>query len=207
MKRGSFLIGDGKVTYYNHNGEKIESYKMETLEGDKMENKLNIQVDLNNLKDDEREILLDLIKKGNKKVNKVKRFKPNILGEVYWFVGSTGEVFFSNWHNDAMDSGRYNFNNCFETKAEAEFVSKKKEITAQLEIFAEENNEKIDWKDMTKYKYRLIYDIINKIVTTDYSYGFKNSGVYFSSVAIAKQAIESIGENNLIKYFFNDYER
>lgn len=157
-----------------------------------------IKVNLENLKDNEREQLLALIEKANKKP---KRFKPEKDG-AYWFVNSCGDVKYRPY-NGYMVLERYDLNNCFETKEEAEFEAEKREVIAELEIFAIENNDEVDWNDNHQYKHSIICNIVMNILEIDYCQYTRSQGtIYFSSEKLCEQAIEKVGADRIKKYLF-----
>lgn len=184
-------------------GYKIENsiyfYTEEMLEP--VEIKETIEVKLHNLTEDERKTLLDLVDKSNKKS---RRFKPNCT-DTYWFLKGT-KVFSDTWTGHKLDWERYNTNNCFETQEEAEFMSKKKDITTQLEILALENNDEIDWYNDCR-KYYLYYNYNLNELRMDYAYYCNTNLVYFTSKEVLIKAKEDIGEKNIVKYYFGTYKR
>lgn len=157
-----------------------------------------IKVNLENLKDDEREQLLALIEKANKKP---KRLKPN-KDNIYWFVNSCGGTMYNSCYSPQTDLERYDLNNCFATKEEAEFEAEKRKVVAELEIFAIENNDKIDWLDDNQCKYFLYYDYTADTFEVDWCWHRNQGDIYFSSEELCKQAIEKVGADRIKKYLF-----
>lgn len=130
-----------------------------------------------------------------------KVWKPDI-GYKYWFVTDYGVVAF-----DVRSAGsnffkwHYISGNCFRTKEEAEFYKEKLLVTAELQRFADEHNEAVDWNEYTNNKYFLVYSYINGAITIECRSACKVSEIVFSSFEIAKQAIETIGEERIKKYY------
>lgn len=163
-----------------------------------MEN--NITVNMKNLSEEEREQLMELIKKSNGCKRNV--WKPE-YSELYFCVSGYGIVGDKTWKNDYVDNGYYGIGNCFKTKEEAEFALEKTKVEAKLCRFAEKNNEyEIDWKDEDQEKWYLFYSYNDKRVWFDSVCRHKMSNIYFSSKEIAKQAVDNIGEERLKKYYF-----
>ena len=105
-----------------------------------------------------------------------------------------------------IDYCRFNIGNFFKTKIEAEHILEKLKVIHELQKFANENNEeKIDWKNKTQYKYYLVYDTKDEDLYVDYTVYCKRESfnIYFTSSKIAKRAIEEIGESRIKKYYFN----
>ena len=170
-----------------------------------MEN--NITVNMDNLTTDERNTLLKLIEKANKPKNKV--WKPE-LNEMYYAISDVVNIFETR-NNSEIDDKRHNIGNCFKTKEEAEFALEKQKVITELKRFALENNEcELDWNDNEKSKYFIVYNYLkNKIQVESLCYTkFGGNNIYFSSMKVAKKAIEKIGEDRLKKHYFevNDNE-
>lgn len=163
-----------------------------------MEN--NITVNMENLSEEEKEQLMKLIQKSNG--FKSKMWKPN-YGRKYFYINDCGAIINSKWYDDVIDTYRYEIGNCFKTKEETEFALEKVKVETELRRFAEENNEhEIDWKDRRE-KYFIYYDYIKEIISTSYKFSFRRtSAPFFTSKEIAEQAIKSIGEERLKKYYF-----
>lgn len=157
-----------------------------------------IKVNLENLKQEEREQLLALIKKANNPQSKV--WKPK-YEEIYWCVYGYGYVASIEWRGSINDEGYWTLGNCFRTREEAEFYKEKLLITAELQRFADEHNGEIDWEDDSSLKYYLYYDYLDEKVHIDFGYFIKHSDIIFSSENICKQAIETIGSDRIKKYY------
>lgn len=166
----------------------------------------NITVNMDNLSTDERNTLLKLIEKANKLKSKV--WKPE-SNERYYALTSFGNICKSK-NSSKIDDKCYEIGNCFKTEEEAKFALEKQKVITELKRFALENNEcELDWKDYGQKKYCIEYDCANDcFINNKYRFRVKGSDIYFSSENIAKQAIETIGEDRLKKYYFevNDNE-
>lgn len=163
-----------------------------------MEN--NITVNMENLSEEERKQLMKLIKKSNKPKSKI--LKPE-YNEIYFCISEYGAVRNSIWENDHIDNGCYGIGNCFKTEEEAKFTLEKAKVETELRRFAEENNEyEIDWADKKQEKWFILYNCKEGIINRTYAYDFCVCNIYFTSEEIARQAIKSIGEERLKKYYF-----
>lgn len=166
----------------------------------------NITVNMDNLTTDERNTLLKLIEKASKPKNKV--WKPE-LNEMYYAISDVVNIFETR-NNSEIDDKRHNIGNCFKTKEEAEFALEKQKVFTELKRFALENNEcELDWNDYTTNKCCLYYNRRKSEIDVSCNNIFSQAAViYFSSEKIAKEAIKTIGENRLKKYYFevNDNE-
>ena len=158
---------------------------------------MNLNVNMENLTEEERNQLLALVKKSTEK-HKV--WKPD-YDEKYYFLTSYADIDITIWANDAPDKCKYAIGNCFRTHEEAEFAVEKLKVIAELKRFAQEHNEKIDWKD-GGWKYCITYNYTENKFTYMSAITSKRNDIYFTSEEIAQQAIEAIGADRLKKYYF-----
>lgn len=129
-------------------------------------------------------------------------WKPE-YDEWYFYVSGYGIVGSNVWINAYIDNGYYEIGNCFKTEEEADFALEKLKVEAELRRFAEENNEyEIDWKDKKQEKWFIFYNCKEEIINPIYLYDFCICNICFTSKEIARQAIKSIGEERLKKYYF-----
>lgn len=138
---------------------------------------------------------------------KSKVWRPEYKEEYYCLV-STGEVECTSYsQNLRSDEDRVILGNCFETKEEAEHMVEKLKVIKELQDFALEHNEREigkTIKDALENCY-LTYHYIDKKVKIEncYNYKYLPFNLYFTSKEIAKQAIETIGEERIKKYYFD----
>lgn len=159
-----------------------------------------VTINMENLSAEEREQFMKLIEKGNKV--KSKNWEPKDR-EKYYYVRSDGEVLHGYYEKCcSFDCSIYSIGNCFRTEEEAKFVAEKIKVIAELKRFAKENNEKMDWYNPDQNKYFIYYNYRDDEISIDFNKLFKRETLYFSSNIIAKEAIETIGEERLKKYYF-----
>lgn len=105
-----------------------------------------------------------------------------------------------NWTNNV----HYNLGNYFRTIDEAEFAYRKQIVLQRLKDFALKNNDKeINWNDGEQVKYEIVYNHLDdEFVIWSCGLAQGIGCIYFTSIKVAKQAIESIGEENIKKYLF-----
>lgn len=126
--------------------------------------------------------------------------------DIYYYISSTGFIFYYGYNEDNIDKALINIGNCFKTKEEAKHMVEKLKVIHELQKFAYQNNEKeIDWNDAKQYKQFLIYDVEHKKVCIDYKTYVKSEpfNIYFTSFDIARKAIKTIGEDRIKKYYFD----
>lgn len=120
---------------------------------------------------------------------------------MYWFVKSSGNPNWLHEYNRDIDGFYYDTHNYFQTEEEARKYAKVLEIERQLRKFADEHNDKIDWEDIDQDKWCLGYSYrALKTMTVVAMYTREARTIYFSSQEIAKQAIDTIGEDKIKEY-------
>lgn len=157
-----------------------------------------LKVNFENLTEEERAELLKLVEKANKPKSKV--WKPK-EGESYF--AWCGTVRNYDWDNDCIDNNNYAIGNCFKTEEEAQNAVERLKIRAELQRFADEHNEPIDWEDCITDKWYICYDYLYKIVGCSPIRIVRDCfQIYFTSREVAKAAIQSVGEERIKKYLF-----
>ena len=156
-----------------------------------------IKLNMENLTKEEREQLLKLVEKANKKESGV--WKPARC-DIYIAVDSNSKVGLSvnQWINSERDEFLYAIGNCFKTKEEAEFALERQKVIVELERFAKENNEEL----RPGSYWFLMYSNLHSSITESQIGDWYPYGVLFSSRDIAERAVEVIGEDRLKKYYF-----
>ena len=155
-----------------------------------------VQVDIDKLK---AEGLIVPAKWGRVKLTK---------GQTYWIIDSFGDVEDSVWNDDLTDNARWEQGNTYLSKQEAidarDWLIKNADrlyITRALEKFAEENNEgKIDWKDMEQDKYSFSYDYDDKKLDIDRWSICQYNTVQFTSKELTQKALDHFGEDAIKCY-------
>jgi hypothetical protein len=65
-------------------------------------------------------------------------------GQIYYYIDENGDYEESTWFNTGRDIARFNLNNVFLTKENAQKQADRNQLLAKIERFAVENN---DWRD------------------------------------------------------------
>ena len=135
-------------------------------------------------------------------VGKDKRWRAE-ENAVYYFTTDTGKVGVSREYLMDVDNIRYDTHNYFKTKEEAEEYAKVLEIKRQLIKFADEHN----GADSSQRKWFITYhtNSLDGIALSSSANTRNAETIYFSSKEIAKQAIDTIGTDNIIKYLTYNY--
>ena len=116
-------------------------------------------------------------------------------GDNYYFLTDLS-VYDAIWSNSAQDFSRWKTGNCFPNRDDAEYQLGKIMTMTKLRYFADANNSKISWKNTSEkyflqYKHNLDTIVIEPAVHTSFG------DIAFSSIEVAKHAIEEIGKENL----------
>jgi len=110
----------------------------------------------------------------------------------------------TSWNNYCgLDAEHLIMGNYFKTKEEADFALQKHLVYQELKQFADENNDPIDWCDGRSAKYIITYCNVEKRICIDCWATTQFMGcVWFSSMELAEQAIQKVGEDRIKKYLF-----
>lgn len=135
-----------------------------------------------------------------------KRWRAEV-GEDYYFI-SAG-LCLDRERSTSTDNARYELGNYFETREQAEFEAERLKVIAELREYATPVNE-FNWSNDFENKYEINVENnkegnISLIVDDWHTYQF--SDLYFASEELAKNAIESVGEDRIIKYYFRRGEK
>lgn len=125
--------------------------------------------------------------------------------EKYYIIYGDGSIDYINYDGDYGDKRLMAIGNCFQTEEQAEFMAEKLTVIHELEKFAFENNEEeINWSEYSQRKYTIVFDHKSHDLGLDVWSVNQDSpfNVYFTSKALAKKAIETIGEDRIKKYYF-----
>lgn len=131
-------------------------------------------------------------------------WKPE-SGDTIYYVSSTGHVYedtFSACSN--CDNDKVSFNNVFKTKEEAKKMLEKLKIINRLRELS--NTKFVD--DCSKIRYSVAYDIDTKKVCPSMNRYSRilPFELYFETATDCQKAIDTIGEENLKKYYFDVVE-
>ena len=120
--------------------------------------------------------------------------------ETYYSIDKCGSILGTNNVEFDMDKKTIKFGNCFKTREKAKHMVEKIKIINKLRELSN-----IKFNENQKEKWFIFYDFsYNKV---DYAYNkySKNSPfeVFFKTKQDCQKAIETIGEDNLKKYYFD----
>lgn len=136
---------------------------------------------------------------------KSKVWKPNI-GENYFFITSSLEVNKFTNEGDMVDESIISSYNCFKSEEEAQHMIEKLKVIKELQNFAIENrDEEISWEEDSRYKFYIYFDYKWKMIRITWVTVAHGSpfNIYFASEKAIHDAIDSIGEERIKKYYFD----
>lgn len=204
-KGKEFIINEVRRHCYRLKNENWYYWTDEMLEPIEEVEKNNMNIEQLNL--EYKNKMDKLMEEYKAKVKEVtKKEEPFIKkGQGYFYINGSGGICNNMWTNHPIDQQLLDFGNCFpyteETKGQVEkeviLIAEKRKLQSEMEMFAKLNNEEeIDWNDDDQLKWclyirhnEIIIDYIG--IGVDYYRGFNTT--YFSSLRIAKKALEKFG--------------
>lgn len=130
--------------------------------------------------------------------------------EEYFYINDDGAIIQSRWTNDSLDNGRWELGNVFFTKESAWFAREKKKIKTELQRFADKYNdpEKEAWNnDNGHYMIAFNHRVNDLFITRGYYIEEESATYSFTSDSIARDAIEAVGKERILKYIFGGGKR
>ena len=131
--------------------------------------------------------------------NPTQMWKPE-FGEKYYYMTTSGNVG-QDTFNTSFDKDRLSFRNVFKTAEEARKMVEKLKIINKLRELSN-----INFNDTSdEAHYAIAYDVEANEITFNVSYYYKDLpfNIYFATKEDFKKAVETIGEDNLKKYYFD----
>lgn len=132
---------------------------------------------------------------------KIRNWQPE-QGETYYLISTHGSVDYTTYDsNSRIDSESLSFGNCFKTRKEAQYMLEKIKIINQLRKMS---NSSFEGNTETK-KWFVVYNCGCQRIGYNYMYIDKIApfNIYFASKEDCQKAVETIGEDNLKKYYFD----
>ena len=185
--------GDGcfaSLEYYTGNSYTI-------LEWSDYEKESNMNLELSNLTEEQKKQIIELAKKFEQEndVDKLKYDKDfcaitcgNKAEKVIYYTHSVAQDFF-------------NLGLTANTKEDAEKIRRRLLAEKELRDWAKKCKEPVDWESK-QAKYCIGYDNNTKEIILDDFCDYTNGNIIFTDNEIGKQAIESIGQERLIRDYF-----
>lgn len=120
--------------------------------------------------------------------------------EDYYYIDESGDIIKTYHSGVSVDYALIDFVNYYKTQEEAEHQAKVQKYTNLFRKYVEEHSDKLDWNS-EDIKYYMYYNSTYNSIEYDYTYHIISQGtVYASSRQILEDAVEFVGEDNVIKY-------
>lgn len=156
-----------------------------------------ITVNLNNFTEEEREQFKKLLEKGNKES---RVWEPEDR-EIYYYIDGYSCATKDNWEGLEVDIDRFDIGNAFKTKEEAKIALERARVKAELERYALEHNDQ-DYSG-NDYYYIIMNTGVKDTSVLEYWKAKVEGATHFTSEKIAKDAIEAVGKERILKYLFD----
>ena len=117
----------------------------------------------------------------------------------YYFISAEGSAYLDRENEVIVDGLHYDIGNYFKTEEEAKFEVERLKVIAELKEWATPISE-FNWNDNTQKKYVIILE--NNYLRVDFFCSLQTCDLYFESREIAENAIEAVGKERIIKYYF-----
>lgn len=156
---------------------------------------------IKNLTEAEEKEFYRLVGKMNgKEPDKDVKVKKPEIGTRYYYLDSVGDIVNAVWDDTEYDNTRWDLGNVFLTEKEIVFAIEKRKVEVELERYAEEhNNEKINRIDNC----HIVMNTGTKETDVSSYWVLQVAGATcFSNKDIAKDAIEAVGKERILKYIF-----
>lgn len=123
-------------------------------------------------------------------------------GETYFYISSVGDVESETYDSDTyIDNARLEFTNIFRTEEEAQCIVEKIKIINKLKELSN-----VDFnEDFDEQKWYITYNHRTKSIECDTTYHVQRMPfcIYFKNQEDCGKAIDTIGVENLKKYYFD----
>lgn len=133
--------------------------------------------------------------------NKIKVWEPS-LGDLYYYINSNGDIKFSYYNTRSID--KRCIGNFFKTDEEADHMVEKLKVIRELQDLS---NIKLNMSDYVKNNgiYYIAYDFTQNRIVPLFDNISRNIpfNVYFSTKEDCLNAIKTIGEDRIKKYYFD----
>lgn len=133
--------------------------------------------------------------------NEIKVWEPS-LGDLYYYINSNGDIKFSYYNTRSID--KRCIGNFFKTDEEADHMVEKLKVIRELQDLS---NIKLNMSDYVKNNgiYYIAYDFTQNRIVPLFDNISRNIpfNVYFSTKEDCEEAIKTIGEDRIKKYYFD----
>lgn len=154
--------------------------------------------------------LKSLQKQADEIKRAIKEFKKNSkpktiynlrYGDKYYAINCDGAISTITFLNSSTDERIINGGNAFLTYKEAEYEVKCREVYTQLKKYSYDFSYE-EWENGNILKYFPIYAADQNYIKINSCYYLNCSALYFKTRKDAQLAIDEVGKENIIKYYF-----
>ena len=144
---------------------------------------------------EELSIQIEALKEELKETPKREIWEPK-KGDTYWYIDYAGKVFSGEcFGNLELVSG-----NMYPTEEKAQFEANREKYTRLFRQYVEQHSEPLDWSDDNQAKWCVDYDHSRGKICFDNIEEWQGMEVYGSSKEVMQEAVDFVGEENMIKY-------
>ena len=143
----------------------------------------------------------DIIAEDWKIYEETNLWKPKNNEEFYYLCSDNNGIYSKTNGYSYNDKCKIDIGNCFKTKKEAQHMIQKIHIITQLRKLSN-----INFNDTSdEAHYAIAYDVEANEITFNVNYYYKDLpfNIYFATEEDCKKVVETIGEDNLKKYYFD----
>ena len=182
------------VEYYGEGNYKILEWS--NYMNEEKENRMNLE--LNNLTDEQKKQIIELAKKFEQE-NEVDKLDKRTD---YRAIGNGTTLDRVVGMSDQYAQDHFALGLTAHTKEEAEKIRRRLLVEKELRDWAKKCKKPLEIEKLDTGKYVLAYNIESNTVYAESYYSHLFGGILFSEERVAKQAIESIGQERLIRDYF-----
>ena len=157
-----------------------------------------MNLELNNLTEEQKKQIIELAKKFEQE-NEVDKFDRVNDYEV---ASQSREVDVTRRYSKELMNDFFDLGLTAHTKEEAEKIRRRLLVEKELRDWAKKCKEPVDIGNGEQRKYFMVCDEKEKTIFTDWYYTILHTNIVFTSEGILEQAIESIGQERLIRDYF-----
>ena len=163
-----------------------------------------ITIHLDNLTEEEREQFTKLLSKASEEPSKESRVWKPENNEEYYFINDFATADTDIWGDSHVDHKRFEIGNVYKTREEVCFALERAKVKAELKRYALEHNdpEKEAWDLKNRHFGLTLKHDTKDIGQTDLKIFQDESATCFTSAPIARDAIEAVGRERILKYIF-----
>lgn len=121
------------------------------------------------------------------------------LGETYWYISSSGDIYWDKWDDTQTDRNRLAMGNVFRTREEVEFELEKRKVIAELKKYAKPKDR--EWNGENEH-WCIYYNYLDQEIKCYGPFlGLRYTDIYFETEEKTREVINAVGEDRIKKYY------